>query len=166
MYFPSKRDAWLGILLWGVMGSGLFFYMVEPDTMLLFISVPLLLLAGWVWFFTGYTLTEDQLIVRCGPFRRRVFLENIQFIRESRKLMASAALSVERLEIHTGLRYPVIISPRDKEEFVQQLQERNPKIKIDKGRAGKAGKAAKAARSGQPAPSGKKRPSKKKKRRK
>lgn len=162
MYYPSERDAWLGILLWGVMSSGLFLYVIERDTALLFLSIPMLLLAGWIWFFTGYTLTEDQLIVRCGPLRRRVALEDIQFIRESRKFMASAALSMDRLEIHAGLRYPVIISPRDKKEFVEQLQSRNPKIKIDKGKGGKAGKSTKAGRAGQ---QGKKSPSKKKKRR-
>ena len=136
MYFPSRRDAWLGILLWGVVANGLYFSFQDPERTGLYIAIPLLVLVTWVWFFTGYTLTDDYLYVRCGPFRKKVALEDIIRIRESRKFLASAALSMERLEIHTENRYPYIISPREKEEFIKQILSRQPDIKVEKKNKG------------------------------
>ena len=150
MYFPSKRDAWLGILLWGVVANGLYFSFRDPERTGLYIAVPLLIIATWVWFFTGYTLTDDMLFVRCGPFKKKVAIKDIILIRESRKFLASAALSMERLEIHTEDRYPYIISPRDREGFLQQLLNKQPDIIIEKKK--KSGKTKK------------KRPTKKKRR--
>ncbi len=143
MYFPSKRDAWLGILLWGVVANGLYFSFRDPERTGLYVAIPLLIIVSWVWFSTGYTLTDDMLFVRCGPFRKKVALKNITYIRESRKFLASAALSMERLELHTADRYPYIISPRDKETFIQQLLSRQPDIVLEKKKKSKAKAKAK-----------------------
>ncbi len=150
MYFPSKRDAWLGILLWGMVGVGFFLALRDLDIAGLYITVPLLLLAGWIWFFTGYTITDEELLVRCGPFRKRLPLKQIKRVKESRNPLASAALSMERLEIHTERRFPVIISPKDRDGFLDALQEKQAKIKVD---------------SRKESPKGKKRPQKTKRRR-
>ncbi len=131
MYFPSKRDAWLGVLLWGVVANGLFFSLRDPERTGLFIAIPLLILVSWIWFSTGYILDDDFLYVRCGPFQKKVALQDIIRIRESRKFLASAALSMERLEIHTKDRYPYIISPREQEEFLLQMRSKLPDVRIE-----------------------------------
>ncbi len=140
MYFPSKRDAWLGILLWGVVANGLFFSLRDPEKTGLFIAIPLLILVSWIWFSTGYTLTDELLRVRCGPFQKTVKLQDITRIRESKKFLASAALSVERLEIHTEVRYPYIISPRDKQAFINEIRSRQPDIRLEMKKGSKIGK--------------------------
>ena len=48
---------------------------------------------------TSYTITDDALVVRCGPFRSVVALRSIYKLRASGSLVASPALSLNRIEV-------------------------------------------------------------------
>lgn len=65
---------------------------------------------GWIWFGTGYTITEIELLVKCGPFREKIPFGKIRSIRRTRIPWSSAALSLDRLEIMHA--YGLTQSPR------------------------------------------------------
>lgn len=131
LYFPSKKDLWLGIVVWGAALLPLAIYIFEPTTsMPLFLGVLLMIFIGWIWFKTGYTFNDKELVAREGPFRWKINLENINRVRRTRNPLSSPALSLDRLEIEYSNGKFILISPADKETFLNTLKERCPRVDI------------------------------------
>jgi len=79
-------------------------------------------------FKNTYYLVDDQyLTVRCSFFvNQRIALSDIQTIRPTNNPISAPAASLDRLEIRFGYRKSVIISPRDKQTFINAIQAANP----------------------------------------
>jgi hypothetical protein len=74
---------------------------------------------------TRYEVTRHEVIARSGLFRWRVAIDDIETIHPSRSLVSAPALSLDRLEIrHRGGR-PLLVSPKDREEFLKAIVERS-----------------------------------------
>ncbi|UKE71286.1 PH domain-containing protein [Xanthomonas cerealis pv. cerealis] len=71
-------------------------------------------LPAWLLLSTAYTIESEVLIVRSGPIRQRIPLDQISDIRPSSNPISSPALSLDRLEIHYGQKR-ILISPKDKQ---------------------------------------------------
>ncbi|MEZ5417755.1 MAG: PH domain-containing protein [Vicinamibacterales bacterium] len=80
---------------------------------------------------TSYTITGDALVVRCGLSRTVTALSAIQKIRASRTLLASPALSLNRLEVLASPGPSVVISPVQQSRFVHELMARAPQIQLE-----------------------------------
>lgn len=89
----------------------------------------------FVWFFTSfyagtnYRITNDnRLIIKCGIIETiEIAIDEIEWIKKSNEFTSAPALSIDRLEIgYKGGR--VLISPRNKKQFVADLKKINPKI--------------------------------------
>ena len=89
----------------------------------------------FVWFLTNiysgtkYRITSgNRLIIKCAIAETiDIGVDDIEWIKKSNELKSAAALSMDRLEIgYKGGR--VLISPRDKKQFVSDLKKINPKI--------------------------------------
>jgi hypothetical protein len=79
-------------------------------------------LIPWILYGTSYTLTDEALLIRCGPFRQRILVSTIQEVAPSRNAVASPACSFDRLHIkHEGSHEGVLVSPSDKRLFLQEL---------------------------------------------
>ena len=79
-------------------------------------------LSIWILFSTGYTMTSDKLIARCGPFTTVVSLDAIEKISPSRSPVASPACSLDRLHIrYSGSESGLLVSPIDKRVFLEAL---------------------------------------------
>jgi hypothetical protein len=88
----------------------------------LLICIPAAVLMPWILYGTSYALTDEALLIRCGPFRRRVLLNTIQEVAPSRNPVSSPACSLDRLHIkYQGSRLGVLISPSNKRSFLQEL---------------------------------------------
>lgn len=129
--YPSKRDILIGVLIWvpmlGATGMGL----VDKPWVALAL-LPALGLCGWMWFGTSYTITEETLETRCGPFRESVRLKEIRKVAASRSLMSGAALSLDRISItHGRFGGETLISPRERREFLLELSARCPDAAFD-----------------------------------
>ncbi|TFB22852.1 hypothetical protein E3U55_06335 [Filobacillus milosensis] len=131
-YFPSKRDWWLGVIIWGLPIVMIFNALISVDVIGLIISPILSLFLMWIWFKTGYKIDGSTLYVQSGPIKRKIDITKIQSLKKSHTLWASPALSLDRLEIlyERDFRYAVI-SPKHEREFAQALLEVNPNIKLD-----------------------------------
>jgi len=130
-YFPSKRDWWLGLIIWGSILLALAKLIYEQKFSELCIAIPVIILAGWIWFDTGYTITEKELRIKSGPVRSKIALPSIIKISKTRNPLSSPALSLDRLEIKYGRFKTALISPQDKEAFVRAIKARNPRVEID-----------------------------------
>jgi hypothetical protein len=135
MYFPSKKDWWIGVALW-IASSAIVWVEVLPILLtgnfrgpVSLIPISLVVLMVWIWFFTGYTITEKDLIVRCGPLSFKVGLGKIRRVRRTRHPLSAPALSLDRLDVEYGDGY-TFISPADAETFLKLLQERCPQADI------------------------------------
>jgi membrane protein YdbS with pleckstrin-like domain len=76
-----------------------------------------------------YELREDQLVVRCGIVRYLVPYPSIDMVTPSRNPISSPALSLDRLEIRYGKKL-ILISPLDKEGFLQALAGVTPRLRL------------------------------------
>ena len=86
----------------------------------------------WYTFInTFYTIRDKHLIVKCGFFvNEAIKIETIKKVTETRNLISSAAASLDRLEILYNKYNSILISPKEKMEFIQHLQKLNPGIEI------------------------------------
>ena len=137
--FPSKRDTWLVLVLWGA-ALALVYASIDVarsptpamfKALFLLICIPAALLLPWILYGTSYALTEEALLIRCGPFRNRVLVSAIQEVTPSRNPMSSPACSLDRLHIkYRGSRLGILVSPADKRSFLQELAELDSQLSL------------------------------------
>ena len=137
MRFASKVDLWFVLVLAGTALSALWAVgraweragtvelVVSFFAVAVAVGLPLWLLVG-----THYELTDGHLLVRCGPFRTRIALDQIRSVKPSRSLASSPALSLDRLAIAYGRFGTVLISPKDKAGFLAALQQQAPGVQV------------------------------------
>jgi hypothetical protein len=137
--FESKRDAWIVILIWGgalVCGAAAANQFSAPLNAM---SALMLALYGgaaafmlWVLYGIDYTLSADELLIRCGPLRYRVPLAAIDSVQPSRNPLSSPAASLDRLLIrYHDQRRQILISPTPKADFMRELRQRCPQLEPD-----------------------------------
>lgn len=127
MVFRSKVDAWLaGVMIVALVGSAwAVAYTVRAGEPGAWVAV-VILLATWV--FVGlvtipieYVLEESELVVRSGVWRTRIPYDRITGIRPTRNPLAGPAWSMDRLRIDYRPGRFTLISPKDREEFLREL---------------------------------------------
>jgi hypothetical protein len=121
----------LGLLIWGLTLLGAVPALLKPGKGQLLIMVAVILFIGWIWFGTGYEISETELKIRCGPFRQRIPLQGIEEIKRTRSPLSSPACSLDRIEIKHGKSKRVMISPADKENFIKTIIQKSPQIQLD-----------------------------------
>ena len=85
----------------------------------------------YLLFSTIYTIDSNskKLVVQSGfIFHKKIEIEKIKEIKSSKSLISSSALSIHRIEILYNTYDSVLISPKDLEKFIQELQQINPNI--------------------------------------
>ncbi|KQO25636.1 hypothetical protein ASF11_18960 [Acidovorax sp. Leaf76] len=106
---------------------------LHDKTMLSLIAVVFaltLVLPLWLLLDTSYTLTAEELLVRSGPLRWRIALGDVREVLPSRSWASSPALSLDRLRIRYGQGRSILISPREKQRFIDGLRERCPSVLV------------------------------------
>ncbi|GAB3066419.1 PH domain-containing protein [Virgibacillus ainsalahensis] len=132
MYFQSRKDTWITLLIWGIALIGILVPLLSGYLSGVLFVLPLSLLLLWFWFSTGYKIEGNKIKVRYGPLRLKVKIEDILEIRKVKNIFAAPALSIHRLEIYAG-RYNIIsISPRNEKEFIDELVKINPNLENSK----------------------------------
>lgn len=85
---------------------------------------------GWLAFGTYYTVTDSHLLVRSGPVRRSLAIQDIELVRPTNTLLSAPALSNNRIEV-IGKTARVVISPANRSRFLAELLMRNPAVKVE-----------------------------------
>jgi hypothetical protein len=128
--FPTKVDVWLLLVIAGALVATLASvytaYRTDPAE-----ARFALLIGGATWALVAalcvpcdYTLAEDRLIVRGGILRYRIPYADITDIAPSREIWSAPALSLQRVKISYGRFESVLISPRERERFIAELEKR------------------------------------------
>ncbi|MCU0706793.1 MAG: PH domain-containing protein [Pirellula sp.] len=92
-------------------------------------------LYGLCVFPMRYGVNETALEIRCGVFRWCVPLANIREVIPTNNPLSSPALSLDRLWIQYGPKWfqAVMISPKDKSQFITDLASRIPLDRTEQG---------------------------------
>lgn len=136
LLFASKVDGWLaGVIVAAALLSAMAIVSVTQlglayaAAALLLIGIPGMALPIWVLFGTRYEVTDDELIVRGGPFRWRVPVHKIRAIEPSQSWLSGPALSLDRLRVDYGLGRCLLVSPKERDRFLSSLVEVGKKHK-------------------------------------
>jgi hypothetical protein len=145
--YPTKVDWWIAlILIFSVVvliGSAVSFFIGPPAQTPLGLGIGILCLAvavwiGWIPFSTNYEIGETELLIRSAGFRWRVPLDSIVEVLPTHNPLSSPACSLDRLRVNyrrkSGRKGFVLISPREKEEFLRDLAEAVPGLELDDDR--------------------------------
>lgn len=144
MFFSSKKDWWMTIIIW----LCVILFIVPPLFSLeigvwmtpeslgkqwikFIILFPLGFCLMWIWFKTGYTIEDNVLKIQYGPFKKKIKIDDIHRMKETKNLFSAPALSMDKIEIKYARFETVSISPKNKMEFVRPLLKKNPMIKTD-----------------------------------
>lgn len=135
MKFRAKKDLTYRVIVGGSvllflgLSIGLFFPIYDEAG--LAASLTFSLVCGifafgilWFWYRTFYVMTDEELIISVGPFKRRIELETIRKIEKTKTPIASAALSKERYFLYYGVYDFTMIAPENIDEFVKAINER------------------------------------------
>lgn len=145
MRFRSKVDAWLVAALAALVGFPLLMSIGAmrsanvPGGALLLMVLPIAFVI-WIFTTTFYVVTATDLVVRSGPVNRRIPLTSITGVRATRNPLSSPALSLDRLEIEYNPGRSILISPVDKEAFIQLLAAGGATVSTPQGTTSRATK--------------------------
>jgi Bacterial PH domain len=127
--YKSKIDWWLLIILASAMAASLY-----ASAEIVLASSPsawwlLAVTAGigiglplWLLLATNYILETRQLLVRSGPFKWKVPIADITSITATSNPLSGPALSLDRLRIEYGRGSAIMISPRNKDQFLREIE--------------------------------------------
>ena len=138
--FSSQIDGWLMALLLipaAACAHAIVFYasgqgMGRWLAMGMLLGLPGVVLPLWLLTGTTYELTDEELRVRCGPFRWCVPLREVHAVVPSRSLLSEPAFSLDRLRIDYGRARLLLISPMDRQRFLSELQNRCATLASDR----------------------------------
>jgi hypothetical protein len=136
LVFRSKVDVLIVMIPVVVIGAEAWLFLSIQAwggiAVLAVVSIPLLLM----FLQTDYKISNDGvLIIRCGVlFRRQIQIGKISSVVNSKaSVQSSPALSLDRIAIYYNEGHEqkcVLVSPKDKADFLTVLKERNPSITI------------------------------------
>lgn len=131
--FQSKKDIWFAVLIWGVIILMIFMMITEQNIVVYIVGILNNALLLWLWFDTSYKVNDEDLIVKSGPFKSTIDIKSIKKLRATKTLLAGPALSlsINRIEIQYKRYDFVIVSPKEKNKFIESLLSKNKSIEID-----------------------------------
>ncbi len=130
--YKTRIDRWLIVVLLVpmllVVGLGFYLYPSFPAEALmcwgtLLFSASLVAVIG---FPCEYTLDTDHLLIRSGVIRYRIPYADITHVAKSNSLWSSPAWSLQRIKIDYGTRKFILVSPQDRDAFINALQSKTP----------------------------------------
>jgi hypothetical protein len=135
--FRSKYDAWLVLLSASVLPAGAFSMVNVWATGSWVLRVFIIVFMGgcavlvvWSLLDTHYVVGAAALRIQSGPLRWSVPLASIRSVEPTRDITSGPAWSLDRLCV-TATDRTVLISPRDKQGFLEALQQRDAGLKRD-----------------------------------
>lgn len=127
--YTSKIDTWLGVVLSGSVAICLtvFLFTLPSGNLTAIVATLLGLILGaglpiWLMMSTSYTLSNMTLLVKSGPFKWQVPIAEIKSVTPTSNPLSSPALSLDRLRIEYGRGKSIMISPKNKDQFIQDLE--------------------------------------------
>jgi Bacterial PH domain len=116
----------------GIIWGGILGLMIYQQVW--WLAALMLLLLFWIFhlfFTTRYTIEGDELFIQSGfLYKKKISILEVNKIIESNNPLSSPAASLDRLEIRKTAWDYVLISPKEKEEFIDMMLGINPNIEV------------------------------------
>lgn len=131
--FKSKIDIALPILIITGMMPGFILSLREQDWILPGILISTLLFSAYLFLTTDYTITEENLKVRSGFLvNKNISIETIKSIVKTDSMWNAPAGSLtDRIEIMYNQSDTIVISPKERADFIKELLKLNPNIIVN-----------------------------------
>lgn len=117
------------LLVFGIV----FFLMLneQPNWIGIVILLPTFLFVLHMLATTYYIVEGHHLTIKCGLlFNKTIDIHSISKVRETNNPASSPATSLDRLEICFGKYDSIMISPKQKEDFLRDILVLNPQIEV------------------------------------
>ncbi len=131
--YKSKIDTGLVLIVVAIIIIGLTPFILIHDALLAGLSINGIIILMFVDMVmnTEYVIDGKILRVKCGCLiRHKCDIMDITSVRPTRTLVSSPAMSLDRLELKLRDR-DIVISPKDKVQFINDLCAVNPNIKVE-----------------------------------
>ncbi|WP_134088266.1 PH domain-containing protein [Olivibacter sp. XZL3] len=140
--YNAKIDRILFIPVMVIMGGSTLFVIfkaaTDTDRIAAFVQwgIALLLLAVTafsihLFLTTYYVIDGNVLIIRSGLlYRTKVEIDSIRKVQETNNPISAPATSLDRLEIFYNRLDSIIVSPKDKQGFIEELLKQNPSVEM------------------------------------
>ena len=127
--YPSKIDLKLLVIVDAILMTNLVWMVYLQSVIGIIIIALTSAFVIHVFVTTYYVITSDHLLIVKSSFliNKKISIQDITRIKESNNILSSPALSFDRIEI----KYKdgsILVSPREKEKFIQELKARNATI--------------------------------------
>lgn len=138
--FRSKVDRWIpAVVVLSLLAAPAIIYFVpsrKPVTsmtwMIVFAaSVFTLALLGWMFSTTAYVISGPDLLLKSGPVKMTIPIDQITRISRGSWVGQAIALSLSRIEIQYGRFLGIMISPEDPRAFIQAIVARVPGVILE-----------------------------------
>ncbi len=129
--YKSKIGPELAIPLGIVIGVCIVLNLISQRWFVFFISAGVFGFITHAFLTTSYTIDGNMLIVKSGLMMNRKFgIDTITKIVESNTIQNGPASSFDRLELYYTKYDCVVISPKDKQGFIESMLDLNPNIDV------------------------------------
>jgi len=127
--YPSKIDLKLLVIVDAILMTNLVWMVYLQSVIGIIIIALTSAFVIHVFVTTYYVVTSDHFLIVKSSFliNKKISIQDITSIKESNNILSSPALSFDRIEI----KYKdgsILVSPREKEKFIQELKARNATI--------------------------------------
>lgn len=131
--FPSKVDKFLPLLFWVTSIPAVVIGFRERDLVIFAIMLGTFSLIMYLLYDTNYTITQGNLKVHSGFIvNKNIPITEIISIKKTDSILSAPAASLtDRIEVFYGNSKSIVISPEDKQGFVEELLKQNSEIKVE-----------------------------------
>lgn len=135
--FASKKDTFYSLIVWGTVIFAFLVIILSFSLNIIAVLSSVLGLLGivllfWLWFGTNYRVEKEHIQIKYGPFKKKVTIQDINSISKRKSILATPALSIDRLVLKYGKYDEMLLSPKNEKKFIELLITKNPRIKLDK----------------------------------
>ncbi len=137
--YKSKKDQWLVWITWFsnivIIFSVVYLFFIEGiTTYSLVYGISMILVVLFLYYLlnlTYYVIKDSELLVRSFFFKWTIEINTIEKIFPTNNMLSSPALSLDRLMIIYGDGKEIMISPENKNEFLNDIATQNPDLKFE-----------------------------------
>ena len=124
--FKSKIDWWLVVLVLVIFGYPIIDGILSKEYVLSLVFGLILVVFYFLSKTIRYKIDSENLII----WNTKINIHSIRKIYRTNNPLSSPALSLDRIAVVYNTYDEVLISPREREEFIQELLKINPNIEV------------------------------------
>ncbi|MBP6374482.1 MAG: PH domain-containing protein [Flavobacterium sp.] len=124
--YRSKIDWWLMLIVYGAFVYPVVDGIRMKQYILSLVFVGIILFISFLFYKTRYTIEGENLLI----WRTKIDINSIRKVYKTRNPLSSPALSLDRLAVVYNKFDEVLISPVERDDFIQELLKINPNIEV------------------------------------